>query len=86
MWAFQDSMGWWMVFGGMMSMAFLAAFVGLVVWAIAKFNQGSASKGGEKETPIRIAESRLARGDITVEQFDEIRGVIQEVESSSDGR
>lgn len=74
MWGFHDGIGWWMVFGGLWMLAFWALVVWLVVWVV---NRLTSSRGGgqprrEEETPLDIARKRLARGEITREEYEEL--------------
>ncbi len=74
MWGFHDGMGWWMVLGGLWTLAFWALVVWLVVWVV---NRLTASRGGgqprrEEETPLEIVRRRLARGEITREEYEEL--------------
>lgn len=74
MWGYHDGMGWWMLFGGFWSLALLAAIVGLVVWAVSR---AGAAQPTAREDPLEIAKRRLAHGEITVEQFEEIKRTIE---------
>ena len=75
MWHVHEGMGWWMVFGGIVTILFWAGVLALVVWAIAKLvgHQGSRSAAGDKSKPLDIARERYARGEITKEQFEQIK-------------
>jgi len=74
MWHMNEGMGWWMVFGGIVTILFWAGIIALVVWVIAKLvgYEGSMSAAGRKSNPLDIARERYARGEITKEQFDQI--------------
>jgi len=71
MWGEHEGMGWWMLFGSI----WFVVFWGLVIWAIvsvfSRGERGSAAGGGE--TPLDIAKRRYAQGEISREQFDQIR-------------
>ncbi len=75
MWQAHEGMGWWMVFGGIVTIIFWAGVFALVVWVIAKLvgHEGSRSVAGQKHNPLDIARERYAKGEITKEQFDQIR-------------
>ena len=73
MWHAQDGMGWWMVFAGVFWMLFLASVVYLFISALARGGRESDSGGDALE----IARRRLARGEISPAEFQEIRGHIQ---------
>ena len=77
MWGFEQSFQWWMPFFGMGMMLFMVAIVGLVVWGISRFmndRRGGLEMG---DTPDGILEKRLARGEISSEQFQELQELIQ---------
>ena len=65
-----EFMAWWMV-------VFWAVIVGLVVWGIKQFFRNRGERSPKEDTPIEIAQKRLARGDITKEQFDELREALR---------
>ena len=70
MWGMQDGMGWCMVFGGFWMAVFWAAIIGLVFWGINR-----TSRRGDREhtySPMEIADRRLARGEITRDEYEEL--------------
>ncbi len=78
MWGFQQSFQWWMPFFGMGMMLFMVAIVGLVVWGVARFtNDKKRGRLDTGETPIGILEKRLAGGEITAEQFQELQDLLR---------
>ena len=77
MWGFQQSFQWWMPFFGMGMMLFMVAIVGLVVWGIARFSNDRRDRPDTSETSAGILEKRLARGEITAEQFWELQETIR---------
>ena len=77
MWGFHDGMGWWFVFGGVWMVAFWAIIIGVIVWGVSKVVGGSPGRNQSEDTPLEIARKRLARGEITREQFDELTEVLQ---------
>jgi putative membrane protein len=74
MWQAHEGMGWWMVFGGIVTILFWAGVFALVVWVIARLvgHENSRAASGRKSNPLDIARERYARGEITKEQFDQI--------------
>ena len=74
MWGYHDGMGWWMVFGGFWSVLFLVAVVWLFVWTA---NRGAGPSQPPREDPLEIAKRRLARGEISNEEFEEIKRAIE---------
>ena len=77
MWGLHDGMGWWMVFGGLWMVAFWGIVIGLVVWGVNRTTGGSGRRPDANETSIEIAEKRLARGEITREQFEQLKEALQ---------
>ena len=68
MWHAQDGMGWWMVFGGAFWLLFWASAVYLFVRSFVHRDHRYDDPG----EPIEIARRRLARGEITPQQFEEM--------------
>ena len=72
MWGAHEGMGWWMVLGTV----WWVLFWGLLIWGVFKIaGGGSASEeaGNRAASPIEIARRRYAAGEITRDQFDQIR-------------
>lgn len=80
-------MGW--QFGGMMGggwfvwLLLLVLLVVLGVWAARAFSNGAGRTGGptrgelpaaDRQTPHEILQERYARGEITREEYEEMRG------------
>jgi putative membrane protein len=68
MWQAQEGMGWWMLFGGLWMVLFWAVLIGLGVWLL---NRITARP--ESQSPLDIAKQRLARGELTLEQYEVLR-------------
>ncbi len=64
--------GWWMLFGGVGMLLFWGVLIGLVVWGVRAVT-GQRDKPLETEDPPKIAERRFAQGEITFEEFEEIK-------------
>jgi putative membrane protein len=63
-------MGWWMVLGSVWFVLFWA----IVIWVIVRLASGPRSDAGsERERPIEIARRRYAGGEISKDQFEQIR-------------
>lgn len=71
MWHTNDGMGWWMVFVGIFWVLFWASLIYLFVVAIVLPGRGRQS--GEDADALDIAKRRLARGEISAAEFQEIR-------------
>ncbi len=61
--------GWWIVMMVMMVL-FWGAIIAVVVWGIRQFTGDRR----QDRSALDIARERLARGEITKEEFDRIRG------------
>lgn len=72
MWGVHDGMGWWMVFGGFLWLLFWVTVVYLVVAGFARLDRGREADAAE------IARRRLARGELTAEEFERIRRELAE--------
>ena len=60
--------GWWIVMPIMMVL-FWGGVIAVAVWGIRQFTGGR----DKRQSPLDIAKERLARGEITKEEFDRIR-------------
>jgi len=70
MWGVNEGMGWWMLFGWIWMLLFWGAIIWLIVWGVSQLT--GAGRRNE-DTPLEIARRRYARGEITREQFDQLR-------------
>ena len=61
--------GWWIVMPVMM-VIFWGAIIAVAVWGIRQFTR----ERRDGRSPLDIAKERLARGEISKEEFDRIRG------------
>jgi putative membrane protein len=70
--------GWgWMAFGMAWMVIFWGGIIALAVWAVSRLT-GDREKGGDRRrlegpSPLDIAKERYARGEITREQFEQLR-------------
>ncbi len=74
MWHSVDGMGWWMLWGAIMMVVFWGLIIALAVWFVRSL---APPDGGREErarpSPLDIARERYARGEISREQFEQIR-------------
>ena len=68
----EDWPGWWMLFGGLGMLLFWGAVIGLVVWGIRSIS-GPIGRPSESGRPLEIAERRYAQGQITLQEFEDIK-------------
>ena len=77
MWGFQQNFQWWMPFFGMAMMLFWIVVIGIVVWGVIRLTTGKAERTGTGDPPMGILRNRLAHGEITKEQFEELQESLQ---------
>jgi putative membrane protein len=75
MWFMHDGVGWWMMFGGFWMIVFWGAVIALIVWGIMKLAGRGESKTQThgRPDPLDIARERYARGEISREEFEQIK-------------
>lgn len=75
MWWFHDGTTWRAVFSGIWNLLSLAVLIGLVVWVVGRLSGRSHNQthAPEKQEALEIAKLRYARGEITKEEFEEIK-------------
>lgn len=66
MWHTQDGMGWWMIFGTLM----MIAFWGGVIWLVISLARPSRPESSGDDVAIGILRERYARGELSREEFD----------------
>jgi putative membrane protein len=62
--------------GGLGMLLFWGLIIGLVVWMIVtltRSNQSGAPRGGQPDSALEILRRRLAAGEITPQEFDELQ-------------
>jgi len=62
----------WMVFGFILFVLFWGGIIWLIAWAVKK-GTGHLSACTSDLQPLSIAQSRYAKGEITKEQFEQIK-------------
>jgi putative membrane protein len=75
---YHDGIGW----GGWLLMTLaMVAFWGLVVVAvIALFRTDSRRDAGTRQTPLELLDERLARGELTTEEYRALRDTLRHVD------
>jgi putative membrane protein len=77
MWFMHDGWGWgWMAFGAAWMVFFWGVLIALVVWAFSRLTgdrQRTEGQRSETRSALDIAKERYARGEITREQFEQLR-------------
>lgn len=70
MWHSGDGMGWWMVIGSVWMVFFWVA----IAWLFFRFfARGDSSTTASSESALDIAKRRYASGEISREQFEQLR-------------
>ena len=66
--------GWGgMLIGGLFMLVFWGGLIALIVWGITRAVQPSGGTPHYSKTPLDIAKERYARGEITKEEFEQIK-------------
>ncbi|MDO8616664.1 MAG: SHOCT domain-containing protein [Dehalococcoidia bacterium] len=77
-------MGWWMLWGGLMMVLFWGGIIALAVWAVQGLGrrETGAPQPPSVEPPagraLDIAKERYARGEMSREQFEEVRRTLEQ--------
>ncbi len=71
MWFMHNFGGWGLLFGGICMIVFWGGLITLVILGINRLTRREYSKTGS--TPLEIAKERYAKGEITKEQFEQIK-------------
>ena len=71
MWYMHEGMGWWMVFGGFWMLIFWGGLIALIVWGITKLSGRGDST--QRHHPLDLAKGRYAKGDISREEFEQLK-------------
>ncbi len=82
MWGMHDGgTGWW-IFGGIWMIVFWGLIIGLIVWGVSRVTAGDqratqSRRHGKTvrdgESPMDVARTRYARGEIGRDEFTQIR-------------
>ncbi len=71
MWYMHEGMGWWMAFGGLWMLIFWGGLIALIVWGITRLSGRNSS--ASKRDPLDVAKERYAKGEISREEFEQIK-------------
>jgi putative membrane protein len=70
MWFYNGGMGWWMVFWVVIMILFWGGLIAFAVWVVRRLIHHDSTHRGD---PLDIAKQRYARGEITKEQYEQIK-------------
>ena len=78
MWGWQAGMGWWMIFGIIIAVIFWGGIIWLIVWGIRSISHDGRRHNGasgydSRSNAMDILKERYAKGEITKEQFDQMK-------------
>jgi putative membrane protein len=62
--------GLWLLFGTIWMIVFWGVIIAIVIWGVNQITRGGRRSEGD---PLEIARRRYASGEITKEQFDQLR-------------
>ncbi len=71
MWDVPAGMGWWMALGGVWMVLLWVGIIALIVWGITRLSRRDDST--QKLDALDIARERYARGEISREEFEQIK-------------
>ncbi len=64
----------WMIFGMIFLFLIIGGIIALVIWLAVRWGrQSSGASPSARQDPVDIAKERYARGEITREQFEQIK-------------
>ena len=72
MWYMHNVGGWWMLGAGLLMVLFWGGLIALIIWGITRLTRRGCCST-TKESPIDLAKERYAKGEITKEQFEQIK-------------
>jgi len=67
----EDGFGWWWALSWFFMLLFGTGFIALIIWAIIRLGKGGGS--ATKSEPLDIAKERYAKGEISKEEFEQIK-------------
>ena len=71
MWEMPIGMGWWIAFGWLWMLICWGAIIALIVWGITKVSRQADTT--PKRDPLDVAKERYAKGEISREEFEQIK-------------
>ena len=75
MWEWYEGMHWGFSFGWIWMLLFWAAIIALIIWVVKRVTERDTTKTDTtvNTKPLDIAKERYAKGEITREEFEQIK-------------
>jgi putative membrane protein len=73
MWDGHDGMGWWMLWGSILWVVFIVAIVVVTARLSGDGRRADNTRQPPPEAPLDIARRRYASGELSREEFEQIR-------------
>ena len=75
MWEWHNAMNWGVSFGWFWMLLFWSVIIGLTIWVVKKLTESKTSHTDTtvSNKPLDIARERYAMGEISKEEFDQIK-------------
>jgi putative membrane protein len=64
---------WWGVVSILVTLAIIGVMILLIVWLVRQFQPDRTLPGARGDQPLTILKERYARGELTKEQFEQMR-------------
>jgi putative membrane protein len=81
-WGNHMSTGSW-IFSILGTLIIIALIVGLIIWTVSPRGGRDSSPNATGESPREILDRRLASGELTVEQYEQLREALSATSSDS---
>jgi len=76
-WWFGYPGGAWGIVGIILMVLFWGAIIALIVWAVSRLTRNHKTRASGRQEALDIAKERYAKGEITKEQFEQIKKDLQ---------
>jgi putative membrane protein len=81
-WGDHMSTGGW-IFSILATLIFLALIGALIFWLLSATTSGGSLRGDSRESPKEVLDRRLASGELTIEQYQQLRDALTRGQLSS---
>ena len=73
MWWDGNTWGWGMGLSMFFGLVVWGGIIALVIWAVTRLTRRDTHSGGGAQNPLDIARERYAKGEITKEQYEQLK-------------